>query len=190
MSKYILIAAGVIAISGGCARTSSTVVRAPYLQVSLGEPLIKIVGHSWSTRDGKLEELDTITDRREISIRFPSGRIWETPSKMTFLSQSDRILSNVRVLPQSDSSSFATAVQHVADSTKLLGVAETPLISARLDEWRLTEPESNSPFNVSLGGVLEPGIDLYAEIRPVGNGTWYVIYEFTVSRFYEIKQSE
>ena len=99
--------------------------------------------------------------------------------------ESRRIQRSVEVTPLDESTTFTNALAHLRKTAEELGVAEDKRLVDRLGEWQ-AKPPAWDPFSAkSLSCVVEPGIELFAEIKPANeNGKWFVSYDFTVQKFF------
>ena len=170
----------------GCAEgnRSATVPRLP-IRIALQKPVATVVGHVWPKSGGANSEFTTSESPSSVTVEFPSGRTWMTDSKISFFSQDENVVSSAKVTPLDTSTTFTNAVAHVRKTTEELGVAADTRVIDRLGEWQ-TKPPSWDEFSAkSLGCEIEPGIKLFAEIKPANeNGKWFVSYDFTVQKFF------
>jgi hypothetical protein len=182
-----LMCVSLVALTFGCSETKRTTSAPtpPAIRVGLGDPVDRVVGHSWPVSSGNPMEITAADDDRTLVISLPSGRTWRTKSKVTFFSQKDGHVSSVMASPLNEADDFSNVLGHLRIATEELEIAHDALVAERLGEW-LTRPPPWSPFGTkTVGCQLEPGITFFAEIKPTYEANkWYLVIHFTVDRFF------
>jgi hypothetical protein len=137
-----------------------------------------VEGEQWPLKSGKPEELWWIQEPRRLILHLPSGKTWETPSRLLFLEQEEGTVTRAEVSPLPEAVAFPKAVRELEREIDDLGLPRTPLIESRIAEWKQGTPR----FSVSLAGDLEPHVHLFAKIDHNSEGKWYIVVEFETKR--------
>src|SRR5262245_59253869 len=71
------------------------------ISVELNAAPATVIGIDWATEDTKI-----IEEPHTVKIRFPSGRVYQSYSKLTILDQKDNHIQRIKILPMDDVGSF------------------------------------------------------------------------------------
>jgi hypothetical protein len=147
----------------------------PEIRLSFPGPVESLSGMDWPTDDRGLSEVTCRQEPCNLTVAFPSGRTFRTPTRLLFLEQREGIITNVDVLPMQELAPFPEAVGQVERFAEGLGVSGQRQVRRRLKEWRETRPESS----VSTRGLIEEPVAVFFEIKPHPSGRgWFVTLTF------------
>jgi len=170
----------------GCTETSrySTVLD-HNIRIALEKPIEQSEGFTWPESADGQPEFAAIEQQHVLTVQFPSGRLWTTQSQLTFLSQDDRILTEVVVTPLRKTATFIDALSHLRNTAEIFDVNQDELYVQKMSEWSEKPPVWDPFATKSFRFEVEPGINLFAEIRPsTEGGRWIVSYSFTVAKYF------
>lgn len=155
------------------------------IRFELGASFEKSTGYVWPAGGREEREFASIDRLVSISIRFPSGRSWDTASRLTFLSRDQGFLSEVVVHPLEAAATYQDVLAGLRDAVLELGVGG-PEVKKRLDEWATSSPLWDPFSRKSFRCDVEPGINLFIEIKPAAaTDKWFLLLDFTVSRHFD-----
>jgi hypothetical protein len=153
------------------------------VRVDLLSTTESLQGHEWPERqDGTRSEAATVERPVDVEVRLGEGRIFGSPSQLTFIHQRQDEIVSVEVQPPAELVSLTEVIDDVEDLLDR-NDARTSELAERLDEWRaLEETEPGWPSSgdrLATRVELEPGVELAVRLRQRGDEGWF----YTVSLF-------
>jgi hypothetical protein len=156
------------------------------------QDITKVIGFTWPRNDQDeraSQEFATIEKPISVILHLPSGKKFGVFSRITFLSQRQKLLSRVVVSPLSEAVSFKQAVEVVSNIARALDIQNDDYVKMKIRDFQTKPPEWDAGgfSRVSLACNLEQETNVYMEIRPASaNDKWLVTISFLARGLYDL----
>jgi hypothetical protein len=155
------------------------------IEATLDRPITNVKGFTWPVDEGELQDDFVCQEPCEVKVVFPSGRVWETKSRFTVVSQKEKMVRGMIVSPDDRAMQYARCVARVEEILGELGVGPSTPAFQMVEGWK------SLPQGEQVGTcAIEDGIKLFVQIKsaiyedPTEPPKWFVSCEFSVSRLY------
>lgn len=185
--KLIMSVATLLLVSSlGCTQSqNSDMMDARIVEVHMGGEVASTKGIAWPITEGLLSEDVTIDQAAKTTIHFPDGRKVVVPSKVSFLTQHDGIVTRAKTTPLTELGSFGEALNGLTCILNQLGLADSEPVMKRIQQYSNRPPEWSIWHTTSFSARLSDEVEIFAEIKPADiQGQWYLSCGFFISRYY------